>query len=104
MDARTTASTFLSLTLFCAALPAQQADYFQAPPQSVSEQTFTGCSVLEDTCGGAAGCGSCQPWHLFPQCDGGLNFWGWANAGFVGNMSDPPSKFNGPYNAIDRSN
>ena len=49
-------------------------------------------------------CDCCEPWRLFPQCDGGLNFWGWLNAGFVGNTSSPASKFNGPYNAVDRAN
>ena len=52
----------------------------------------------------ATTCDCCEPWHLCPQCDGGLNFWGWLNAGFVGNTSSPASKFNGPYNAVDRSN
>lgn len=29
---------------------------------------------------------------------------GWINGGFIGNMGNPASKFNGPYNAVDRSN
>jgi hypothetical protein len=33
-----------------------------------------------------------------------LNLRGWVAGGFVGNTSDPSSKFNGPYNAIDRAN
>src|SRR5687767_451995 len=114
MDASTSTAAFLSLTLLCATLPAQQADYYQAPiPADVSSSlagggpgyAITGATVCELPCGSCTtACDSCQPWHLCPQCDGGLNFWGWANAGFVGNTSDPPSRFNGPYNAIDRSN
>src|SRR5688572_20277951 len=105
MDTRTTASIFLSLTVFCAAVRAQQADYFQAPPPPVADQVFSGCSVFEDSCGPcAANCCCSEPWHLCPPCDGGVNFWGWVNGGFVGNTSSPASKFNGPYNAIDRSN
>ena len=38
-------------------------------------------------------CG-CRPW----------TFRGWLDAGFVGNTASPTSKFNGPYNAVDRSN
>lgn len=29
---------------------------------------------------------------------------GWLDGGFIGNTQDPASKFNGPYNAVDRSN
>ena len=114
MEARTTASIFLSLTLFCAALPAQQADYYQAPPPANASDALAGGGfgqyiaagpAYEPLCGGCPSiCDSCEPWHLCPQCDGGLNFWGWMNAGFVGNTSSPDSKFNGPYNAIDRAN
>ncbi|QDS89737.1 hypothetical protein EC9_39370 [Rosistilla ulvae] len=34
----------------------------------------------------------------------GWNISGWVDAGFIGNTSSPDSKFNGPYNAVDRSN
>ena len=46
----------------------------------------------------------CEQAYLFPQSDGGVNLRGWVAAGFIGNMSDPESRFNGPYNAVDRSN
>ena len=49
-------------------------------------------------------CNGCEPWRLIPYCDGGWNFYGWLDTGFVGNTSSPASKFNGPYNAVDRSN
>lgn len=41
--------------------------------------------------------------HYLPQ-RGRLQFYGWLDAGFVGNTSSPNSRFNGPYNAVDRSN
>ncbi|HPM81650.1 MAG TPA: outer membrane beta-barrel protein [Candidatus Anammoximicrobium sp.] len=41
--------------------------------------------------------------HYLPQV-GRLQFYGWLDAGFVGNTSSPNSRFNGPYNAVDRSN
>ncbi len=41
--------------------------------------------------------------HYLPEV-GRLHFYGWLDAGFVGNTSSPNSRFNGPYNAIDRSN
>jgi len=44
-----------------------------------------------------------QNWFLFGEGDrGGIS--GWLNGGFVGNFGVPPSKFNGPYNAVDRAN
>jgi hypothetical protein len=41
---------------------------------------------------------------LGSDSDGGLNFYGWLDTGFVGNTSSPDSKFIGPYNAVDRAN
>lgn len=41
--------------------------------------------------------------HYLPQV-GRLQFFGWLDAGIVGNTSSPNSRFNGPYNAVDRSN
>ena len=46
----------------------------------------------------------CEQAYLFPQKDCGFNLRGWVDAGFIWNTSDPDSKFNGPYNAVDRSN
>ncbi len=44
-----------------------------------------------------------QDWFLFPQSDrGGIR--GWIDGGFIGNFGAPSSKFNGPYNAVDRAN
>ncbi|MCA9123030.1 MAG: porin [Planctomycetaceae bacterium] len=35
---------------------------------------------------------------------GGINIYGWLDAGVVANTGRPNSKFNGPYNAVDRAN
>ncbi|MDF1746575.1 MAG: outer membrane beta-barrel protein [Gimesia sp.] len=43
-------------------------------------------------------------WFLFPQDEETLSIRGWLNGGFIGNTDSPGSKFNGPYNAVDRSN
>lgn len=41
-------------------------------------------------------------WRAFPQ-DGAVRVRGWLDGGYVYNSSYPNSKFNGPYNSIDRS-
>jgi hypothetical protein len=45
-------------------------------------------------------CVPCKP----QVCRKRFDFRGWINAGYVWNVDDPDSKFNGPYNAVDRSN
>ena len=77
------------------------------------------CGCDANNCGGevsdcdAAGCGCqdcvcdaccCGRWFLLPQNECGINLHGWIDAGFMGNTSSPTSRFNGPYNAVDRSN
>ncbi|WP_417730378.1 outer membrane beta-barrel protein [Rosistilla oblonga] len=59
-----------------------------------------GCDAGMDSCcdGGLFGLG------LLGQASSGWNVSGWVDAGFIGNTSSPNSKFNGPYNAVDRSN
>lgn len=44
-----------------------------------------------------------QEWFLFGGGDRGSVF-GWLDGGFMGNFGTPASKFNGPYNAVDRAN
>jgi hypothetical protein len=44
-----------------------------------------------------------QDWFLFGESDRG-GAYGWLDGGFVGNFGVPVSKFNGPYNAVDRAN
>jgi hypothetical protein len=34
--------------------------------------------------------------------DGPVGIYGWLNGGYIGNANNPVSKFNGPYNAVDR--
>lgn len=43
-----------------------------------------------------------SPEFLFPQ-ESPFRAWGWLDAGYMGNTSSPKSRFNGPYNAIDRN-
>jgi hypothetical protein len=59
-------------------------------------------STLYDYDKGAQCCDA--PWRLFPQNDCGSSIRGWVNGGIMGNADSPSSGFNGPYNAIDRSN
>ncbi len=59
---------------------------------------------IGDSCGNTCcGCSS-DRWFLFPQDETRLQINGWIDGGFIGNTSSPNSKFNGPYNAVDRSN
>ena len=45
----------------------------------------------------------CDPvWHLCPQ-DAPVRVRGWLDGGYVYNNANPNSKFNGPYNSVDRS-
>ena len=44
-----------------------------------------------------------QDWFLFGERDRG-GVYGWLDGGFIGNFGVPASKFNGPYNAVDRAN
>ncbi|MFM8930397.1 MAG: outer membrane beta-barrel protein [Gemmataceae bacterium] len=44
-----------------------------------------------------------QGWYLFPQGER-TSVRGWLDGGFMGNSGNPGSKFNGPYNAVDRAN
>jgi len=44
-----------------------------------------------------------QSWFLIPQGER-LKVYGWLDGGFIGNTDSPSSKFNGLYNAVDRSN
>ena len=44
-----------------------------------------------------------QDWWLFGE-PGRQGVYGWLDGGFVGNFASPASKFNGPYNAVDRAN
>lgn len=56
-------------------------------------------SACDSGCDGLLGGGS-----LFSELTDGWELSGWVNAGIVGNTASPASRFNGPYNAVDRSN
>lgn len=67
-----------------------------AAPIVVSELGISSAPVLEIAQGDGVS-------HVMSQ-DGGLSIRGWLNAGYIYNTDDPRSKYNGPYNAVDRSN
>lgn len=73
-----------------------------APP--VSTGTAAACAGAAGPCPTqrVASVGCDPVWHLFPQ-DGAVRARGWLNGGYVYNSSNPDSKFNGPYNSVDRS-
>jgi hypothetical protein len=108
MEARSCASVVLSLALLCSATfcSTTVAQDFEVPAITTGHASdlvieASEAPVIADC---EAGCGICEPWRICPQHCDGINFYGWLDAGFVGNTSDPASKFNGPYNAVDRSN
>jgi hypothetical protein len=74
------------------------------PADLPSPEAPAGVAVPGDTCPTTRVCEiGCDPlWHAFPQ-DGCVRVRGWLGAGYVYNSSNPNSKFNGPYNSIDRS-
>jgi hypothetical protein len=114
MEARTTPSVLVAIAMFCSPLFAQEAEELQPLAPAVSAGVpvpayfhpgYDGGLVGDCACGSCATNGDCcAPWRLFCQREEGWNFEGWVNAGIVGNTSSPASKFNGPYNAVDRSN
>ena len=79
---------------------AQEEAFVGRPGQVGSFESFDPV-LTDDTMTGMIPSG--QDWFLFGEGDrGGIS--GWLNGGFVGNFGVPPSKFNGPYNAVDRAN
>ena len=96
------------LSAWCLALAASaclaNADRFTA---FADDCVDVNCTDACSNCGAAVcSCSQldCGQMFLFPQKDRGFNLRGWVDAGFIGNVSDPDSRFNGPYNAVDRSN
>lgn len=96
-------------TTFCAAFLAVacalpvHADSLCCTAPGDSGCATSGCATLCDTACQCTAC-DCERWFLVPQSDCGLNLHGWIDAGYIWNTSNPNSKFNGPYNAVDRSN
>jgi hypothetical protein len=119
MDARESVWTILALLLTCTSASGNESDYNAGVSidtaslgAELHSAAATGCATggctdhcLSD-CDACDTCNTCEPWRLCPQCpDGeGINLHGWIAAGFVGNTSSPDSRFNGPYNAVDRAN
>ncbi len=101
MDARRGASVICLLAILHAAVVGQELEYFEGgklEENLVYPQEQPACVTCENHCS------SSDPRRIFPQRCDGLNFYGWIDAGFVGNTGSPTSKFNGPYNGVDRSN
>lgn len=64
-----------------------------ALPEDSRRCTTDSCPTSKD---------ECCPKYLFPQ-DGRLRVRGWLDGGMIYNSSNPGSRFNGPYNAVDRN-
>ncbi|RLS43258.1 MAG: porin [Planctomycetota bacterium] len=78
----------------------QEESFVGRPGQAGSFESFDPV-LTDDVMTGMIPSG--QDWFLFGEGDrGGIS--GWLNGGFVGNFGVPRSKFNGPYNAVDRAN
>lgn len=76
----------------------------KAPAAVAESAAGAGAAVPCRTCPTVRVCeAGCDPvWRAFPQ-DGRVRVRGWLDGGYVYNTSNPDSKFNGPYNSIDRS-
>jgi hypothetical protein len=64
---------------------------FEAADPVLADEVMTGVIPSE------------QDWFLFGEPSRG-GVYGWLEGGFIGNFANPGSKFNGPYNAVDRAN
>jgi hypothetical protein len=78
----------------------QEQEFVGQPGEVGSFESFNPVLVDEVTTGIIP---SGQDWFLFGEADRG-GVYGWIDGGFVGNFGVPASKFNGPYNAVDRAN
>ncbi|MCE9554034.1 MAG: porin [Planctomycetes bacterium] len=99
MEARLSASIVgVTLAFLCATATGQQLASFEEGKAVEGNASCQECDDCENECA------DCGPWRLFPEQYAGFDIYGWLDAGFVGNTGSPSSKFNGPYNAVDRSN
>ena len=100
MDGRRTFSGLL-VALVCAAQGLGQEVPFVGQRGSVGSFEARDPVLTDEVMTGVIPLG--QDWYLFgePQ-QGGV--YGWLDGGFMGNFANPGSKFNGPYNAVDRAN
>lgn len=97
-----------------ARLPGPTAALAQPKPNTLPPVTVpTAPAAHTGVAAACAGAGACPArrvtelgcdsvWRAVPQ-DGPVRARGWLNGGFVYNSSNPDSKFNGPYNSVDRS-
>ena len=76
-------------------------DPFVAPQGNVANFEARNPVLADEVMSGVIPQG--QDWFLFEKQDRG-GVYGWLDGGFVGNFGTPASKFNGPYNAVDRAN
>jgi len=79
---------------------AQEEGFVGRPGQVGSFESFDPV-LTDDTMTGLIPFG--QDWFLFGEGERS-RVSGWLDGGFIGNFGVPPSKFNGPYNAVDRAN
>lgn len=81
---------------------------FDPEPADAIAFDSTDCTAEQPQyCGESCSCNGCccGRSYLFPQVNqAGINFHGWLNGGYIWKTEDPPSKYNGPYNAVDRAN
>ncbi|NCY03671.1 MAG: porin, partial [Planctomycetia bacterium] len=91
--------TLLALALLPAARG--QEDDFVGRPGSVGSFERFDPVLNDEVMSGVIPSG--QDWYLFGD-PGRSGVYGWLDGGFVGNFASPASRFNGPYNAVDRAN
>jgi len=89
------------LGLFCSAGVQGQEQPFVGRPGSVGAFEAADPVLNDDVMTGVIPSG--QDWFLFGEYPRG-GVYGWLDGGYVGNFASPASKFNGPYNAVDRAN
>ncbi|MFM8708212.1 MAG: outer membrane beta-barrel protein [Planctomycetia bacterium] len=90
-----------SLCLACCAVAAGQEQDFVGRPGSVGSFERFNPVLNDEVMSGVIPSG--QDWYLFGEPER-AGVYGWLDGGFVGNFANPASKFNGPYNAVDRAN
>ncbi len=87
-----------------AALPAADAPPAAGQPAAAGE--YLGSGPAEGLTARRRGVLAGNPFdaadHLLPN-DGPLRAYGWLDGGYIGNTGNPASRFNGPYNAVDRN-
>ncbi|MFM7077256.1 MAG: outer membrane beta-barrel protein, partial [Planctomycetaceae bacterium] len=90
----------LAVALGALVAGAQETDFVGGPGQVGDFERFDP-RLADPVSGGVIPSG--QDWYLFgtPERSG---ISGWIDGGFMGNFASPASKFNGPYNAVDRAN